>query len=172
MLILQTDRLTLRRLTEEDAPFILRLVNEPAWLRFIGDKGVRNLEDARRYLREGPLDMYARYGFGLYLVMDATDATPIGMCGLIKRDALPDVDIGFAYVPESWGKGYAVEAADAVLAHGRAAFGLKRIVAITSLDNAASIRVLEKIGMSFERVIEIRPRDPVRLFAKHFSAEE
>jgi len=166
MTVLTTSRLTLRRLSEDDASFIFRLVNEPSWLRFIGDKGVRTLDDARRYLREGPLAMYAQYGFGLYLVTRKDDGAPIGMSGLIKRDALPDVDIGFAYVPESWGNGYAVEAAHAVVAHARDAFGLKRLVAITSLDNDASIRVLERIGMVFERIIEVRPGDPVRLFAR------
>lgn len=164
--VLDAPRLTLRRLTEDDAPFILRLVNEPSWLRFIGDKGVRNLDDARRYLREGPLDMYARRGFGLYHVSTKHDGTPIGMCGLIKRDALPDVDIGFAYVPESWGNGYAVEAAEAVVAHARDDFRLKRLVAITSLDNTASIRVLMKIGLTFEKLIELTPGDPAKLFAR------
>lgn len=159
-------RLTLRRLTEDDAPFILRLVNEPSWLRFIGDKGVRNLDDARRHLREGPLDMYARRGFGLYHVSTKHDGAPIGMCGLIRRDALPDVDIGFAFIPESWGNGYAVEAAQAVVAHARDDFGLKRLVAITSLDNSASMRVLEKIGFTFERVIGLTPGDPVKLFGR------
>ncbi|MGH8176253.1 MAG: GNAT family N-acetyltransferase, partial [Steroidobacter sp.] len=168
MIVLETDRLVLRRLTEDDAPFIFRLVNEPSWLEFIGDKGVRSLEDAREYLRTGPLAMYARHGFGLYLVACKEDPAPLGMCGLIKRDSLPDVDIGFAYIPESWGKGYAVEAAAAVLAHGRDAFGLKRIVAITSLDNASSIRVLAKIGLSFERVIELAHIDPVQLFSLVF----
>ena len=169
MQVLETDRLILRLLNEDDAPFIFRLVNEPSWLRFIGDKGVRSLEDACAYLRNGPLDMYARHGFGLYLVMRKDDAAPLGMCGLIKREALPDVDIGFAFVPEAWGRGYALESAAAVLAKGRDDFGLKRIVAITSLDNASSIRVLEKIGLSFERVIELTPGDPVRLFAREFS---
>lgn len=164
--VLVTPRLALRRLNEGDAPFILRLLNEPSWLRFIGDKNVRTLDDARRYLREGPLAMYALRGFGLYLVTTQHDATPIGLCGLIKRDALPDVDIGFAYVPESWGNGYAVEAAQAVVAHARDDFRLTRLVAITSLDNAASIRVLEKIGLQFETLIELTPGDPVRLFAR------
>jgi RimJ/RimL family protein N-acetyltransferase len=168
MQVLETERLILRLLNEDDAPFILRLVNEPSWLRYIGDKGVRSLEDARGYLRNGPLDMYARYGFGLWLVARKEDAAPLGMCGLIKRDALPNVDIGFAFVPDAWGQGYALESAAAVLAKGRDDFGLKRIVAITSLDNASSIRVLEKIGLSFERVIELNPGDPVRLFAREF----
>jgi RimJ/RimL family protein N-acetyltransferase len=168
MQVLETDRLSLRLLNEDDASFILRLVNEPSWLRFIGDKGVRSLEDARGYLRNGPLDMYARYGFGLYLVVRKDDSMPLGMCGLLKRDSLPDVDIGFAFVPEAWGRGYAFESAAAVLAKGRDEFGLRRIVAVTSLDNASSIRVLEKIGLSFERVIELTPGDPVRLFAREF----
>lgn len=165
MHVIETERLILRPLTEDDAPFIFQLVNDPAWLRYIGDKGVRTLDDARRYLREGPIAMYATHGFGLELVIRKSDSAPIGLCGLIKRDALPDVDVGFAFTPESRGCGYASEAAAAVLAHGRTAFGLERIVAITSLDNFASMRVLEKVGMTFERVIEITPGAPVRLFA-------
>ena len=147
MFILTTERLQLRRLTLDDAPFILRLVNEPSWLRFIGDKGVRSLEDARGYLERGPLDMYARVGFGLYLTELRDSAIPIGICGLIKRESLPEVDVGFAFLPEHWGKGYGYEAASAVLAYGKREFALKRIVAITSPDNRQSIRVIERLGM-------------------------
>ena len=168
MQVLETQRLILRRLNLADAPFILRLVNEPSWLQFIGDKGVRTLDDARDYIRKGPMDMYERYGFGLYLTELKPECVPIGMCGLIKRDALPDVDIGFAFLPEFWGRGYACEAAAAVLEHGRTAFALSRIVAITSPGNDGSIRVLEKMGMSFERVLEMAPNDPVKLFARNF----
>src|SRR5688572_1209184 len=100
MLVLETDRLVLRRLTLDDAEFILRLVNDPSWLRFIGDKNVHSLDDARRYLREGPLDMYERYGFGMYRVEEREGGKPAGMCGLIKRDTLPDVDVGYAFLPE------------------------------------------------------------------------
>jgi RimJ/RimL family protein N-acetyltransferase len=96
MHVLQTDRLILRRYTLDDAEFIVRLVNDPSWLRFIGDKNVHNLDDARRYLREGPLDMYERYGFGMFRVEERDGGTPAGMCGLIKRDTLPDVDVGYA----------------------------------------------------------------------------
>ena len=149
---IETGRLALRRLTLEDAPFILELVNQPSWLRFIGDKGVRTLEDARDYLRKGPLDMYARLGFGLLRVA-LRDGPPIGLCGLIKRDTLPDPDLGFAFLPGYWRQGYAVEAARAVLERGATALGLRRVVAITSLDNAASIRLLEKVGFQFERLI-------------------
>lgn len=169
MHVLETDRLTLRRYTLNDAEFIFRLVNDPSWLRFIGDKNVHNLDDARRYLREGPLDMYERFGFGMYRVEEREGGTPVGMCGLIKRDTLPDADVGYAFLPEFRGKGYAFEAAAAVLAHGNRDFGLQRILAIVSPDNAGSIRVLEKAGMKFERLLEIRPGDPVKLFAREWS---
>lgn len=169
MLVLETDRLVLRRLTLDDAEFIFRLVNDPSWLRFIGDKNVHSLDDARRYLREGPLDMYERYGFGLYCVQERDSGTAAGTCGLLKRDTLPDADVGYALLPEFRGKGYAFEAASAVLEHGNRVFGLKRILAITSLDNESSIRVLEKAGMKFEREMEFSPGDPVKVFAREWS---
>jgi RimJ/RimL family protein N-acetyltransferase len=156
MPVLTTERLLLRRLTLDDAPFILRLVNEPSWLEFIGDKGVRTLEDARGYLAKGPLDMYARLGFGLYLTELRDGAMPIGICGLIKRDSLPDVDVGFAFVPEHWGKGYAYEAASAVLEYGARELAMKRIVAITSPGNRRSIRMLERLGMVREQSLEVQ----------------
>ena len=168
MQVLETQRLILRRMDLADAPFILRLVNEPSWLKFIGDKNVHSLDDAREYIRKGPLDMYERHGFGMYLTERKPDLVPLGMCGLIKRDALPDVDIGFAFLPEFRGRGYAFEAAAAVLEHGRTAFALPRIVAITTPTNDSSIRLLEKMGMSFERIIMMAPDDPVKLFARDF----
>lgn len=162
---MNTARLRLRRLTQEDAPFVLQLVNEPSWLRYIGDRGVRTLDDAQVYLAKGPLEMYQRLGFGLLLVELAEDGTPLGLCGLIKRDTLPDVDLGFAFLPGHWGKGYAREAAAAVLADGASSFGLQRVVAITSLDNQRSIQLLEKIGFRFERVIGGPEGSQLRLFA-------
>lgn len=164
MTVIETDRLTLRKLTLDDAPFILRLVNEPSWIQNIGDKGVRNLEDARNYLCTGPMDMYERRGFGLYMIELNDGDVPIGMCGLIKRDSLQDVDIGYALLPEYWGKGYAHEAVTAVLAYGKRKFGLNRIVAIVSPGNASSIRVLEKVGMQFESMLELSEDNPVELF--------
>ena len=113
---LSSQRLVLSELDEVDAPFILQLLNDPDWIRFIGDRKVRTLEDARNYLRSGPLSMYAREGFGLYRTALAEDDTPIGLCGLIRRPTLPDVDIGFAFLPEYRGRGYAFESAAAVLA--------------------------------------------------------
>jgi RimJ/RimL family protein N-acetyltransferase len=155
---LQTARLSLRRLAFDDAPFILRLLNEPSWLRFIGDKGVRTLEDAERYLREGPMAMYERTGYGLLRVALRT-GVPIGLCGLIKRDTLADVDIGFALLPEYWRGGYAFEAARAVLDFGLSDLALARIVAITAPDNARSIRLLERLGLAFEANVRLAGAD-------------
>lgn len=168
MRVLETGRLVLRRLTLDDAEFILRLVNEPAWLRYIGDKHVRTLEDARNYLRTGPLDMYERFGFGMFLVELKDSGTPIGACGLLKRDTLPDPDIGYAFLPEFWGKGYAFEAADAVLKYGHREHRLPRILAITSPDNERSIKVLNGCGMHFKRMLEMAEQDQVKLFALEF----
>lgn len=153
--LIETQRLTLRRLAEDDADFILGLLNEPSFLQYIGDRGVRTPEDARAYIRNGPMASYARHGFGLLLVVRQEDGAPIGMCGLLKRDALDDVDVGFAFLPAHWSKGYAAEAAAAVLAHGRTTLALTRVVAITQADNLGSIRVLEKLGFTFERMIRM-----------------
>lgn len=169
MIVLETDRLVLRRLTLNDAPFIVELLNEPSFLRFIGDRGVRNIQDARQYLLKGPIASYERRGFGLYLVLDRESGDPLGICGLLKRDTLPDVDLGFAFLPAHWRKGYAAESATATLEHGRRAFGLKRILAITSSDNVASIGLLEKIGLRSEAITRLGddPRE-VKLFAIDF----
>ncbi len=165
--ILETDRLILRRLSVEDNEFILELVNDPSWLRFIGDRGVHTLEDARDYILKGPVAMYARLGFGLYLVERKSDGIPLGICGLIKRDALEDVDLGFAFLPEYRAQGYANESAAAVLAYGKSVFGLKRIVAITSPDNDRSAELLEKLGFTYEKMIQLPDDDSeVKLFAR------
>ena len=165
MNILETERLVLRRLSVDDAEFILQLLNEPSFLRYIGDKGVRNIADAVRYLETGPLASYERFGFGLYLVELKDSGIPIGMSGLLKRDSLPDVDIGFAFLPSFWSQGYAFESAAAVMTYGRDVLGLRRIVAITSLDNQASARLLEKVGLRFERLIKLADdQAEVRLF--------
>ena len=154
-MILETPRLVLREFTHEDDAFVLRLLNEPSWLRFIGDRGVRTLPDARRYLDDGPRRSYARNGFGLWCVVPKGGDAPVGMCGLIRRDTLPDVDVGFAFLPEAWGRGYARESAAAVLDHARDVLGLRRILAITDPENAASIRVLERVGMRREGTVRM-----------------
>ena len=165
MTVLGTERLILREFTVEDAEFILALLNEPSFLRYIGDKKVRELEDARQYILNGPVASYERNGFGLYLVELRESHTPMGMCGLIQREELPDPDIGFAFLPEFWNKGFAFEAATAVLQDARERLRLERILAITSLDNEASIGLLQRLGFTFEREIRLAAdREPVKLF--------
>jgi RimJ/RimL family protein N-acetyltransferase len=159
---LETPRLRIVPLSLDDAAFIVELVNDPAWIRFIGDKNVHSIADAESYLRNGPLAMYARYGVGLFRVTRRADGEPIGMCGLIRREGLDDVDIGFAFLPAVRGQGYAAEAASVVLEHGFSALGLKRIVAITDVENHASARVLEKIGMSYVQTMRL-PNDSTDL---------
>jgi RimJ/RimL family protein N-acetyltransferase len=164
MNVIQTERLVLRQLDLNDAEFILELLNEAAFLRFIGDKGVRTLSDARAYIVKGPMDSYGRHGFGMYATC-LLDGTPAGICGLVKRDGLADVDVGFALLPRHRSKGYAVESASAVLAHARRVLRLQRIVAITSPENVGSIAVLEKIGLKFERTIRLAEHSPeLKLF--------
>jgi RimJ/RimL family protein N-acetyltransferase len=165
MKVLETRRLLLRWITTDDAPFVLELLNEPSFLRYIGDKGVRTLDDARNYILTGPVASYQRYGFGLYLVLLKEGEVPIGMCGLLKRDTLPDVDVGYALRPAYWSRGYAFEAASATLTHGREAFGLRRIVAITSPDNASSKALLEKLGMRYEETLSLSADRDTDLFA-------
>lgn len=165
MTVLGTERLILREFTVEDAEFILALLNEPSFLRYIGDKKVRELEDAGQYILNGPVASYERNAFGLYLVELRESHTPMGMCGLIQREELPDPDIGFAFLPEFWSKGFAFEAATAVLQDARERLRLERILAITSLDNEASIGLLQRLGFTFEREIRLAAdREPVKLF--------
>jgi RimJ/RimL family protein N-acetyltransferase len=163
---LETERLSLRRFTLEDAAFALKLVNEPAFIANVGDKGVRSLDDARRYLAEGPIAMYERHGYGLWHAALRETGAAVGMCGLLKRDILPDVDVGYAYLPEFRGRGLASEAARAVLRHGERKFGLRRVIAVVAEGNQASIRVLEKIGLRYERMYPMYPGQPeVRLYS-------
>ncbi|MEP7262350.1 MAG: GNAT family N-acetyltransferase [Usitatibacter sp.] len=151
--VFETPRLRLRFFELSDAPFVLALVNDPDWIRNIGDRGVRTVDQTRGYLERGPIAMYTRLGFGLYLVELKEGGMPVGMCGLIKRDSLPDVDIGFAFMPAWRGKGYAYEAALASRDYGVLALGLKRIVGITAPDNDASGKLLLKLGFKYEETI-------------------
>ncbi len=153
-------------MTPDDAEFILKLVNEPSFIRFIGDKGVRSHADAVQYIQTGPMASYERFGFGLYLVELKGSRVPIGMCGVLKRDSLPDIDVGFAFLPAFWSKGYAFEAAAAVKCLGKDVLGISRLVAITNPDNESSIKLLEKIGFRYERTIRLSEDAPeVKLFA-------
>jgi RimJ/RimL family protein N-acetyltransferase len=157
--VIRTARLVLRQLELGDSRFILELLNEAGFLRFIGDKGVRTVADAREYIQKGPMDSYLRHGFGLYAAC-LRDGGPIGICGLVKRDGLEDVDVGFAFLSRYTGRGYAVEAAGAVLAHAHRELQIRRVVAITAPDNSGSIAVLEKIGLKFERRVRLADESP------------
>ena len=155
MIVCESARLRLRQLLDTDAPFILELLNEPDFIRNIGDRRIRTLEDARSYIQHGPMVSYSQHGFGLFLVELRENAAPIGICGLLKRDYLDDIDVGFALRESYRGRGYAFEAAAAVMRHGREDLGINRIVAITSPDNDASMKVLRKLGLEFERTLRI-----------------
>lgn len=157
--VIETARLELRRFTPDDAAFVLSLLNDPGWLEFIGDKGIRTEDGARAYIQKSLMGLYERLGYGLYLVA-LKDGTPIGMCGLIKRDSLEDVDIGFAFLPAYCGQGYAREAAAAVLEYARKELQLTRVIAITMPENHNSVNLLQKIGLSFERMISMSPNEP------------
>ena len=171
MIVLETQRLTLRHATSGDADFMLRLLNEPSFIRFIGDRGVRTLDDAERYIADRLVGSYERHGYGLYVVERREEPGPIGICGLVKRDALPDADIGFAFLPEFWSAGYAYESAAAVKQHALEALGMSRLLAITNDDNVASIRLVERLGLSYVRMMELAPGEaPVRLFALEAAA--
>jgi RimJ/RimL family protein N-acetyltransferase len=140
-------------MSTDDAQFMLGLLNEPSWLRFIGDRGVRTIEDARNYILTGPIAMYDRLGYGFYIVESKADANQLGICGLAKRDFLDDPDIGFAFMPEHCGKGYGYEAAFAVLEYAKHEIGLQRVVATARPDNTISANLLEKLGLRYERMI-------------------
>jgi RimJ/RimL family protein N-acetyltransferase len=153
--VLETERLTLRNASLDDAEFMLRLLNEPSFLHFIGDRGVRTIDDARRYIAERYIDSYERNGFGLWVVERKDVPGPIGISGLVKRDVLPDPDIGFAFLPEYWSAGYAYESAAGVKQHALDVLGLTQLYAVTNPDNVGSIRIIERLGLTFLRMISL-----------------
>ncbi|WP_444997061.1 GNAT family N-acetyltransferase [Aliikangiella sp. IMCC44359] len=155
MELFATDRLCLRELTIEDAPFILKLVNEPSWIENIGDKNVHDIEGAKSYLLQGPIKSYQENGFGLYLIELKKGHTPIGLCGLVKRKEFDSPDIGYALIPEFWGLGLASEAAKATLNYAKQKLNIERVLGLTSLGNAGSIKVLERIGLKYEKTVEL-----------------
>ncbi len=177
MSLIQTDRLELRELNFDDAEFIVALLNEDGFIRYIGDKGVRDIAAARDYLAQGPMESYTRNAFGLYAVClrqglghQMKDGAPIGICGLVKREGLSEPDLGFAFLSRFWSKGYALESAAAVLSHAREVLGLHRIVAITAPNNTQSIALLHKTGFKFERKVRLVDHSPeLNLFA-HLSS--
>lgn len=158
--ILQTDRLLLEHFSLADSEFILRLLNEPSFIENIADKGVRDLDGARDYLRDGPMASYSANGFGLFRVSLKGSGTCIGMCGLISREILDDVDIGYAFLPEFWGQGFAIESARAVMDYAREQLGLERVVAVVSPGNTSSVKLLEKLGMQHSGKIRLAETEP------------
>ena len=159
MLICETERLIICQLTVHDAPFVFTLLNTPTWIQFIGDRGIRNIDEARNYLLNGPIASYRRLGFGLFLVKLKEGDLPIGMSGLIKRDGLEHVDVGFALHPDFTGKGYAFESTSAVMNYAREVLKLTTIDAITTEDNANSIALLKKIGLQYKKMVTL-PGNP------------
>lgn len=153
--VLTSARLDLLELAHEDADFLVDLLNQPSFLRYIGDRGAPDRAGARRYVDNGPGASYRRNGFGLYLVRERATGAKLGLCGLVRRDTLPDVDIGFAFLPQYWSQGYAFEAASATLAQARDVLGLRRVIAITSPDNDASGRLLGRLGFRYERMLRL-----------------
>ncbi|WP_046744773.1 GNAT family N-acetyltransferase [Kordia zhangzhouensis] len=163
--ILETKRLLLREFTVNDAEFILELVNTPLWLEFIGDKNIRNKENAIDYIENRLQKSYINNGYGLWLMQLKVDATPIGMCGLLNRESLEDIDIGFALLPEHERKGYTYEAAKATLTYAEKVLQIPKVVAITNTNNIASIRLLNKLGLQFDQELLLSEDDPVLLFS-------
>ena len=153
--VLETDRLILREVTPDDAPFMFDLLNSRGFIEGIADRGVRTLEGAAAYIEERVLSQYRDHGFGMWAVIPKGEAQPVGLAGLVKRDVLPHVDVGYAFLERAWGRGYATEAAAAVLDHARKALGLDTVVAITSPDNLASQTVLKKIGLKFVEMLDL-----------------
>jgi len=159
MTVLETERLLLTRLSYDHCEFIIELVNEPSFKQFIADKDVHSLEDARRYLREGPIGSYERLGYGLFLVTVKEAGIPAGICGLVKREEFDDPDLGFAFLVRYRRNGYASESAGAVLEYGFGELGLGRIVAMADPDNAPSVRLLESLGFAYERKVRMPDDD-------------
>jgi ribosomal-protein-alanine N-acetyltransferase len=159
MSVIETPRLSLREISTGDDEFIFALMNEPAYIQNIGDRGIRTLEDARKYIRDKFEASYAKFGYGLYLVELKEGQVSLGICGLVRRDALEHPDIGFAFLREHWSRGFALESASATMGHGFGALGLKTMLGVTSPSNRASIRLLEKLGLRYQTMIRVPPND-------------
>ncbi len=163
--VLKTDRLILRNVTLKDAVFMLALLNTDGWIKYIGDRGVKTIEQAEEYIAQRIEKSYVENGFGLWLVEEKITQTDLGLCGLIKRDTLEDIDIGFAFLPEYTGKGYAQESASAVMDYAKNHLEIKKIVAITTPENTNSIQLLGKIGFRFVRKFIFEEREELFLFS-------
>ena len=157
-IVIETERVVLRKFTIDDAAFMLEMLNTPTWLRFIGDRNVKTLEEAENYLLNGNIRSYQEYGFGFYVVVIKETQESIGICGIVKREGLEDVDIGFAFFQQFMGKGYVYEAGSATLNYALNDLKIKKIVAIVDPENVVSIALLKKIGLQFEKMIQLSPK--------------
>jgi len=155
LFILETERLYLRHLVRDDAEFILRLLNEPSWLEFIGDKSVNNLNEAKKYIELSAITMYQQFGFGLFLVASNQNDIPLGLCGLMKRDNLEHADLGYAFLPEFWQQGFATEAVSSVLEYAKHEHQLTKLLALTKSSNISSIKLLNKVNFQFDRDLKL-----------------
>lgn len=155
MIILKSERLTLREIESDDAPFVLELLNTTGFIANIGDRGVRTEAEARDYIVDRVLGSYQTYGFGMWLVVQTATGLAMGLAGLVKRDGLDIPDVGYAFVPRAWGQGFAQEAAAAVLKHAIEVMGIPKLAAITSAENYASMAVLRKIGFTYQGMIQL-----------------
>ena len=166
VVVAETSRLRIRHLLAADAAFICQLLNEPSFIENIADKGVRTELDALHYMAEGPVKSYQQHGYGLFLVEDNASRQPLGLCGLLFRDFLQETDIGFAFLPQYWGQGYAYEAAAAVMHFGYSKLNLKRIVGLTSAGNTTSVKLLHRLGLRFEKMVMMLPsQEYVQLYS-------
>ena len=170
---LETRRLALRWLTTGDAGLLLAIWNDPAFVRYVGDRGIRTISEAQEAMEAGVLMLYAKYGYGPFRVALKESDRPIGICGLFRRDGLDCPDLGYSILPEYCGKGFASEAASAVLDYARSTLALDRVIAIISPDNAASIGLIGKLGFEFERMHTMPGDDSaVRVYSKYLSDED
>ena len=166
MKILETERTILREVTQDDAEFVLNLLNQPSFIKYIGDRSVRTIDDAREYIASRFAESYKKFRFGMWAVELKETGEIAGLCGFVKRDGLPDADIGFAFLPQFEKKGYAFESASAAMRYGREMLNLPRVLAITSQDNDASGKLLGKLGFRFERLINLPHNDEeIKLFS-------
>ena len=162
---LTSRRLKLRKLTIKDTKFIVELLNDPDFLKYIGDRGVKNEQDAVVYIQQGPQTMYQQYGFGLLLVESVSLKIPIGLCGLLKREELPHPDLGFAFLPQYREKGLALDAARLVIADAYQRKVIQKVLGITSIDNHKSINLLKKLGFNDKGLIRLKDSlDEIRLY--------
>ena len=154
MPIIETERLELMKITTNDAPFIFTLMNDPDWHRYIGNRGINTIEDAHQYITNKMIPSYEEHGFGFYIVRTKRDLSQIGICGLVNRENLEHIDIGFAFLPEARGFGYAFESSKALFDYAKKELHIERIAAITMKGNKPSIQLIEKLGLKFEKMIQ------------------